>query len=473
MDALQSLGLIHTPLMTAPPLPPSPAAPRIATGPRGLPIIGVIRDVRKDVLGWLMRTAAEHGPVAQYRFGLARAYLVTHPDGLKHVLRDHVKNYSKMHFSYSLVRRIVGNGLLTSEGETWLKQRRLAQPAFHRARITAMAQQMVRAIAELAEQWGEAQRTGAPRHVVRDMMALTLRIVGEALFGTDVRAEIQSVSASFNVLSEQIVDRFRSLRLIPPVLPTAYDRAFRQAHHALREVVTRVIAERRKRTEDQGDLLSMFMLARDEETGEQMDDAHLQNEVLTMMIAGHETTATALSWAWALLEQNPGPEQLLHAELDSVLGGRLPTADDVPRLVYTRRVLDETLRLYPPVYVLSRKVLEDDTVCGYQVLGGSSLDMSPYVTHRLPEFWPDPERFDPDRFTPEKIAARPRYAYFPFLGGPRQCIGNSFALMEGTLILATLAQRFRPRVVAGYRLAPEPLITLRPARELPALITAR
>lgn len=459
--------------MDAPSPPPPPAAPRIATGPRGLPIIGVVRDVRKDVLGWLMRTATEHGPVAQYRFGPGRAYLVTHPDGLKHVLQDHVKNYTKEHFSYSLARRVVGNGLLTSEGETWLKQRRLAQPAFHRARITAMAQQMVRAAAELTEQWSEAQRTGAPRHVVRDMMALTLRIVGEALFGTDMRAEIQAVSASFNVLSEQTVDRFRSLRLIPPVLPTAYDRAFRRAHHALRDVVARVIAERRKHPEDRGDLLSMFMLARDEETGAQMDDAHLQDELLTMMLAGHETTATALSWTWVLLEQNTGPEQLLHAELDSVLGGRLPTADDVPQLAYTRRVLDEALRLYPPIYVLSRKVLQDDTVCGYQVLGGSSLDMSPYVTHRLPEFWPDPEKFDPDRFTPDKVAARPRYAYFPFLGGPRQCIGNNFALMEGTLILASLAQRYRPRMMAGYKPTPEPLITLRPAKELPAVITSR
>jgi cytochrome P450 len=459
--------------MDAPSPSSPPAAPRIATGPRGLPIIGVLRDVRKDVLGWLMRTATEHGPVAQYRFGPGRAYLVSHPDGLKHVLQEHVKNYTKDHFSYSLVRWVVGEGLLTSQGDTWLKQRRLAQPAFHKARISAMAEQMVRAAAELADQWEESQRSGVPRHVVRDMMALTLRIVGEALFGTDVRAEIQAVSSAFNVLSEQAVDRFRSMRIIPPILPTAYDRAFRRANRALREVVARVIAERRKRLEDKGDLLSMFMLARDEETGEQMDDVHLENEVLTMMLAGHETTATALAWVWVLLEQHPGPEKLLHEELASVLGGRLPTADDVPRLVYTRRVLDEALRLYPPVYVLSRKVVEDDTVCGYQVLGGSSLDFSPYVTHRLPEFWPEPDRFDPDRFTPEKVAARPRYAYFPFLGGPRQCIGNSFALMEGTLILATLAQRYRPRMVAGYTPRPEPLITLRPAGELPALITAR
>ncbi|HYO52217.1 cytochrome P450 [Archangium sp.] len=448
-------------------------APRIPTGPRGLPLIGVVRDVRKDVLGWLMRTAAEHGPVAQYRFGPMRAYLVTHPEGLKHVLQDHTKNYTKDHFSYSLVRRVVGDGLIVSQGETWLKQRRLAQPAFHRARISAMAEQMVRATVELAERWGGSQRAGTPRLVVPDMMALTLRIVGEALLGTDVRAQTEAVSAAFNVISEQSVERFRALWLLPPVLPTAYDRAFRRARRELNKVVAGLVAARRQRMEDRGDLLSMFMLARDEETGEQMDDAHLQDEVMTMMIAGHETTATALSWTWALLEQNPDAERKLHEELDSVLGVRLPTAEDVPRLVYTRRVLDETLRLYPPAYVLSRKVMEDDTVCGYQVRGGSAVDISPYVTQRLPEFWPDPERFDPDRFTPEKIAARPKYAYFPFLGGPRQCIGNNFALMEGTLILATLAQRFRPRRVDRAMPRPEPLITLRPAGDLPVMINAR
>ncbi|MFL5353735.1 cytochrome P450 [Archangium sp.] len=458
--------------MTATSAASRPTPPRIATGPRGLPLLGVALDIRRDVLGWNLR-AAGYGPVAQYRFGPMRSYLVSHPDGLKHVLQDHVKNYTKEHFGYDMIRRIVGNGIFTSEGETWLKQRRLAQPAFHRARIAAMAAQMVRATAELSEQWAASQRTGEPRYGVRDMMSLTLRIVGEALLGSDVREETEAVAAAFSVISEQTTERFRSFRLLPPVLPTAYDRAFRQANQSLRDVVARVITKRRERMEDQGDLLSMFMLARDEETGEQMDDEHLRNEVLTMLLAGHETTANALSWVWGLLAQNPDAEARLHEELDTVLGGRLPTAEEVPKLVYTRRVLDEALRLYPPVYSLSRKVVADDTVCGYQVLGGSSVYLSPYVTHRLPEFWPDPERFEPDRFTPEQVAARPRFAYFPFLGGPRQCIGNNFALMEGTLIIATLAQRHRPRLVAGYTLAPEPLLTLRPVGELPVTITAR
>ncbi len=448
-------------------------APRIPTGPKGLPFLGVALDIQKDILGWLTRTAAEHGPVSEYRFGPMRSYFVTHPDGLKHVLQEHVKNYTKDHFGYSMIRRIVGEGLFTSEGETWLRQRRLAQPAFHKARISAMAARMVQAASELSEHWAASQRSGEPRHAGRDMMALTLRIVGEALLGTDMRAETEAVGTAFTTINEQTVERFRSFRLLPPVLPTAYDRTFREAHRTLREVVAQVIARRRERMEDHGDLLSMFMLAKDEDTGEQMDDEHLRNEVLTMLLAGHETTANALTWAWALLHQNPDAERKLHAELDEVLGGRAPTAEDVPRLVYTRRVLDETLRLYPPIYSIVRKVVADDTVCGYRVRGGSSLYLSPYVTQRLAEFWPDPERFDPDRFMPEQVAARPRYAYLPFLGGPRQCIGNTFALMEGTLILATLGQRHRPRMVEGYTLEPEPLLTLRPMGELPVVITAR
>jgi cytochrome P450 len=448
-------------------------APRIPTGPHGPPLLGVIREVRRDSLGFLMRTATEHGSVSSYRLGPGRSYLVTHPDGLKHVLQDHVRNYTKDHVSYTLMRRVVGEGLVTSQGETWLAQRRLAQPAFHRARISAMAGQMVRAAQELSAQWSEARRTGEPRRAARDMLALTLRIVGEALLGTDVRAQTEAVSSAFNVINEQTVERFRTLRLLPPILPTAYDRAFRRAVRSLNGVVDGLIAQRRQHLEDRGDLLSMFMLAQDEETGARMDDAHVRDEVLTMLLAGHETTATALTWAWALLEQNPDAERAFHEELDQVLGGRPPTAEDVPRLVYTRRVLDETLRLFPPIYILSRHVVEDDVICGYQVRGGSMLDISPYVTHRLPEFWPEPERFDPDRFTPERVAARPRYAYFPFLGGPRQCIGNGFALLEGVLLLATLGQHHRPRLVPGYTPRPEPLVTLRPSEELPVVITAR
>ena len=448
--------------------PPS----RIPRGPIGLPLLGEALEARRDVLGWLLRMAA-YGPVVKYRFGPLNSYLVFHPDALKHVMQDHVKNYTKAQLSYRMLRRVVGESLFTSDGETWLQQRRLAQPAFHRARISAMAARMVRATQDLEAQWAESQRSGEPRSLMGDMMALTLRIVGEALLGTDVRADTEAVSEAFTVISEQTIERLNSLWFLPPVLPTAYDRTYRQANRTLKGVVDRIISQRRERLEDQGDLLSMFMLARDEETGARMDDEHVRNEALTMLLAGHETTANALSWAWTLLQRNPDAERRMHEELEAVLGGRPPGAEDVPKLVYTRRVLDETLRLYPPVYSASRLVVEDDTLCGYEVRGGRSLYFSPYVTHRLPEFWPDPEHFEPDRFTPERVAARPRFAYLPFLGGPRQCIGNNFALMEGTLILATLAQRYRPRLVEADTPAPEPLLTLRPKGELPVVITAR
>ena len=304
-------------------------------------------------------------------------------------------------------------------------------------------------------------------------MRLALGIVGDALFGADVGEQAAAVDRGFNVISAQVVDRFRSGNVIPPVLPTRSDRAWRAATAELDRVVYTIIGERRRSGEDRGDLLSMLMLARDEETGEQMDDRQLRDEVLTMLVAGHETTATALSWAWALLDAHPAVAARLHAELDEVLGGRRPSVADVPRLAYTRMVIDETMRLYPPVYILSRKVAADDAIGGYKIPGGSAVDISPYITHRHPDFWEEPERFDPERFAPERAAARHQYAYIPFSTGPRMCIGNSFALMEATLILATVARRFRPRLPDGQMPAPLPLVTLRPAGGLPMVIERR
>ncbi len=449
-------------------------APRIAQGPRGHLLLGVLPQARKDVLGLLLGTARQYGDVARYRLGPMISHLITHPDGVRHVLQEHVANYTKDHFSYRLVSRVAGNGLLTSQGSFWLRQRRLAQPAFHRQRIAAMADGMTRATAGMLERWDGLAARGAPVGVVEEMMRLALTIVGEALFGgTSVGDKAEVVGPAFNVLSEQTVTRFRTMRLLPPVLPTRYDREFRAASRTLQGAVMDIITERRQRDEDRGDLLSMFMLTRDEETGETMNDEQLRDEVLTMLVAGHETTATTLSWVWALLDRHPHVEAKLHAELDAVLGGRLPTAGDVPRLAYTRMVVEEAMRLYPPAYVFSRAVKEDDVIGGFRIPRGTTVDLSPYVTHRHPDFWERPEEFVPERFSPEASAQRPRYAYFPFSGGPRQCIGNGFAMMEAQLILATVAQRFRPRCVPGHVLTPEPLITLRPKGGLPMHLERR
>jgi cytochrome P450 len=307
--------------------------------------------------------------------------------------------------------------------------------------------------------------------MVREMSRLTLEVTGDALFGTALSDETAKVASAWDVLNQQLVERFTRKRLLPPVLPTKYDRAFRNARRAMLEVVERIIALRRAQPGETADLLSMLMHARDEETGEQMTDAQLRDEVATMMLAGHETTAVALSWTWALLDRHPQARAQLEAELDRVLAGRLPGADDFPRLTYTRAVIEEAMRLYPPAWILHRRAVEDDVVCGRRIHGGDVVVMSPMIFHRHPAYWHRPDDFLPERWADaEAEKKRPRFAYLPFSAGPRQCIGNAFALMEAVLVVAVLAQRFDPRIAEGYELKPQYLVTLRPADGLPTRI---
>jgi cytochrome P450 len=445
--------------MTTAALPASPPQP---PGPRSRHPLGALPEIRRDALAFLLGTFTRYGDVARYRLGPMPSALVAHPDGVRHVLQEHVKNYTKDHISYGMVRWVAGDGLLTNRGDSWLRQRRLAQPAFHRQRLAAMAEMMVRRSEETVAEWEQAADAGRPVEVGDAMMRLALRIVGDALFGANVDAQAAAISRNFHIVSDQIVTRFRSFNLIPPVLPRRRDREWRQAVAALDSVIYGMIAERRRSGEDRGDLFSMLMLARDEDTGHQMSDRQLRDELLTMLVAGHETTATALTWAWALLDRHPEAATKLHAELDAVLGDRAPTGADLPRLAYTRMVIDETMRLYPPIYLFSRAVKAADTIGGYSIPRGSSVEICAYVTHRHPEFWPDPERFAPERFAPEQVAARHKFAYIPFSSGPRICIGNNFALMEATLALAAIARRLRLRLPAATLPAPEPLLTLRP-----------
>jgi cytochrome P450 len=423
----------------------------------------VLRGRGEDPLVRWTRIRERHGDVSRYRYGLDDSHLVTHPEGARRVLQDNAGNYTKEHPSYSMLRRLVGNGLLTSEGSFWLRQRRLAQPAFHRQRIAGMATQMTKAALDLAGEW--EGRSSGPFSMLEEMSRLTLRIVADALFGTGLPARAASVREGWDVLSRQMAERVSRRRLLPPVLPTAYDRAFREARRTLFDLVGAIVAEKRARRSEEPDLLSMLMSARDEETGEQMTDAQLRDEVVTMVLAGHETTAVALSWAWALLDRHRGAREKLLAELASVLGGRAPTVADVPRLAYTRAVIDEAMRLYPPAYIFFRCVKEDDVVCGYRIHRGGVIVMTPMIFHRHPSFWERPDAFEPERWAEED--RRPRFAFMPFSGGPRQCIGNNFAILEAVLILATLAQRFTPRLVDGYLLQPEYGVTLRPSRGLP------
>ena len=357
-------------------------------------------------------------------------------------------------------KRLLGEGLLTSENPLHTRQRRLAQPAFHKQRIASYASLMVDyAERHQRERWKDGQTLD----VSQEMMHLTLAIVGKTLFDTDTEREAEEVRAALSATMVSFTRFLMPFAELLDHLPLPSTRRFQEARSRLDTIIYRMIDERRKSGADRGDLLSMLLMAQDEEgDGGGMTDEQLRDEAMTIFLAGHETTANALTWTWYLLSQHPEVETRLHEEVDSVLAGRRPTVEDLPRLSYTEMVLAEAMRLYPPAWVLGRRALKDYEVGGYRVPAGSLVIMSQYVTHRDERFFPDPLRFDPERWTPEAKAARPQFSYFPFGGGPRRCIGDGFAWMEGILVIATLAQSWRMRLVPGHPVELRPVVTLRP-----------
>jgi len=438
---------------------PDPAGLPAPPGPRrGLPF-AQLAAFRRDPTGYLTRLHGAHGDVARFRFGPRRLYLLAHPDLIRDVLVTRHRNFIKS-LALQRSRVLLGNGLLTSEGPLHLRQRRLAQPAFHRESIAALAADMAGYAAQTADGW----RAGAELDVVREMNRMTLAIAAKTLFGADVQGEAEAVARALTTALEMFKRLTNPLGMLLDRLPVPGTLRIRRAREALDATVYGIIDRRRRSGEDRGDLLSMLLAARDVEgDGGGMTDLQLRDEALTIFLAGHETTANALAWTWHLLALHPDAEAMLHAEVDSALGGRLPTAADLPRLAFTRAVLAESMRLFPPAWVVGRQPLEDFAAGGYRIAAGAVVMMSPWVVHRDPRWWPDPERFDPGRWTPEAEAALPRFAYFPFGGGPRKCIGEGFAWMEGVLALATLARRWRLRHVPGSRVTAHPTITLRPA----------
>ncbi len=417
--------------------------------------------VRRNPTAVFMDAACRYGEVVYFKIGPRRGYLVTNPADVRHVLQDNARNYHKSPL-YDKLRVLVGNGLLTSEGDFWLRQRRIAQPAFHRQRIAALADVMADAARDAAAHWEAMASAGRPVvDVDEEMMRLTRTVVLRTLLGADLGPFADKVDEAWKILNEHIGESFWSFGLTD-WLPSARMRRFKAARAVLRNAVEHVIAERRRHASDSAGLLSMLMAARDEETGEGMTDEQLRVEVTTFLLAGQETTSLALTWIWYLLSQNPLAQRRLECELDAALEGRPPDYADLVNLPYTRMVIDEALRLYPPAWGFSREALADDTVSGFRVPRGWLVFVIPYVLHRLPAFWENPDVFDPERFAPERAAARPKFVYLPFGAGPRQCIGNQFALIEAHLALATLAQRYRLHLVPGQRVEAWPLITLRP-----------
>ena len=431
-------------------------APSVPPGPKGHLFGGNLLEFAGDPLGFLTGCARGYGDVARLRFMGQTFHLFSHPDLIEYVLVKNNKNFRKSAL-LRRNRRLLGDGLLLSEGDFWRRQRRLAQPAFHRNRIAAYGEVM----SSYAERTLDGWRNGREIDVHEEMMRLTLEIVAKTLFDADVAAEVGEIGGAMEVVLEDFA-RQRSLIRVPKSVPTPGNVRFERAAKKLDGIVSGIVRERRGSGEpDRGDLLSMLMLAEDEDGG-RMNDGQLRDEVMTLFLAGHETTANALSWTFWLLSRNPGAEAKLAEELEGALGGSTPTVEDLPRLPYTERVVKESMRLYPPAWNTAREAKTDCEVGGYPMPAGTTAMLSPWVMHRDPRYYEGPERFDPDRWTEAFEGELPRFAYFPFGGGPRMCIGMGFALTEARLILATVARRFRLELVPGQEVVPYPSITLRP-----------
>ena len=422
--------------------------------------------LQQDPLQYFTDMTQQYGDVWGMRIGNFRSFFINHPDLIEDVLVNKARLYHKGRILQAN-KYLFGEGLLTAEGDFWLRQRRLAQPAFHRERIAAYAATMADYTEQMLAKWCG----GEERDVHQEMMNLALRIVGKTLFDADVTHEARKVGETLDMLLK-IASNFGRTVLVPLWVPTPKNLRAKAGVRRIEKIIYRIIAERRKSGHDTGDLLSTLLQVRDED-GTRMNDRQLRDETITLFLAGHETTASTLSWTWWLLAQNPAVEKRFHEELHCVLGGRAPTMDDLPKLTYLGHVLTESLRLYPPAWGMARLAEEEHEILGYPVRPGYGVAMAQWVVHRDARWFDAPLEFRPERWENGLAKRLPRFAYFPFGGGPRQCIGNTFALMEASVVLATIGQKFRLSVLPGQEVRPMASITMRPRNGIRVRLEAR
>jgi cytochrome P450 len=442
------------------------SAAKFPPGPPPNLIRSLFGAMQQNPLDYFTAMAQKYGDVSGMRIGKFRSLFINRPDLIEDVLVNNARLYHKGRILRAN-KYLFGEGLLTSEGDFWLRQRRLAQPAFHRARVNAYAATM----AEYAEQMIATWRNGEERDIHEEMMQLALRIVSKTLFDADVTRDAKEIGETLDVLL-QIAANFGRTILVPLWVPSPRNIRAKLGIKRLEKVIYRIIAERRANGRDTGDLLSILLHAQDED-GSHMNDRQLRDETITLFLAGHETTANTLAWTWWLLAQNPAVEKKFHEELDGVLGGRAPEVDDLPRLAFLNNVLTESLRLYPTAWGMARLAAEEHEIAGYPVRRGYGVAFAQWVIHRDARWFDAPLEFRPERWGNGLAKQLPRFAYFPFGGGPRQCIGNTFALMEASVVLATIGQKFRFQLVPDHKVTPLASITLRPKNGIQVRLETR
>lgn len=439
-----------------------------------MPFLGSLLQARRNPLGFARHLIDTYGDLAYFKIGFYSGYLVNHPNHCQHVLITNNHNYNKANYNYRKLKPVLGDGLITASGDRWLHHRRLIQPIFHRGRIASVGNITTKATNEMLTNWTQFANRGQPVDLDRELMRLTLKVVAKFLFSVDAGPLATTIRKAFTTLNEDIAHRFRNVFIPPLWIPTSRNRRFAEARAELDRHVYRMIEGRREGNESRHDLLDTLLVAqRESQSHEELSDRHIRDEVMTLLLAGHETTANLLAWTSYLVSRHSRVEQRLIDELDAVLQGRDPGVDDLPELEYMKMVLQESLRLYPPVWIISRKAISSDMINGYRIPAGATVTICFYTLHRHPAFWHNPDEFDPERFSADHTTTRHQGAYLPFGGGPRSCIGQHLAMIEAQLILAMIYQRYQLEAVSDQPTEPEPLITLRPRSGLSMFLTPR